>query len=170
MGGIDTSHFTGELKWNAVLSPLRFWQIGLDSVELGSQPLVASSLKAIVDSGTSFLTFPSNVAMEIAQSLGAIRVFGGKYVLPSCDSIPLLPDLTFTINDIAYSLTSKDYTMQLGKVCLVAMMDLDVPEPIGATVILGDVFMRKFYTVFDAGNSKIGIATAVHNTSCSFVI
>ena len=100
--------------------------------------------------------------------LGAIRVFGGRYVIP-CASISLLPDLTFTINKIVYGLTPNDYIIQSGKVCLVAVMELDVPEPIGPTVILGDVFMRKVYTVFDAGNARIGFATAVHNASCAAV-
>jgi mRNA-degrading endonuclease toxin of MazEF toxin-antitoxin module len=29
--------------------------------------------------------------------------------------------------------------------------------------LVGDVFMRKFYTIFDRENDKVGIATAVSN-------
>ena len=167
IGGIDSTHFMGNLSWSPVLTPLRFWQIYLDSVFLGSQQPIVQSSKAIVDSGTSLLTFPSDVAEEIAQSVGAVRVYGGRYIIP-CDALPL-PDLIVTIGGIDFKISSDDYTIKMGKVCLVAIMELDVPEPIGPTIILGDVFLRKYYSVFDAGNARIGFAPAVHNASCAAV-
>ena len=44
--------------------------------------------------------------------------------------------------------------------CLGSLMNMDLKDDM---FLVGDIFMRKYYTVFDRDNDRIGLAKAVHN-------
>jgi hypothetical protein len=158
LGGIDTAKYTGDITWQP-LSAATYWQIALDGISVSGQSY-ASNAKAIVDSGTSLLTGPTAVVAEIAKKIGAKEIIAGEYMV-EC-AYDKLPNLDFTIGGKVYTLTPTDYLIPDGKLCLFAMMGMDIPEPTGPLYILGDVFMRKYYTVWDVANKRVGFANALH--------
>jgi len=155
LGGTDKSHYTGDFSYVNLASE-DYWSIKLDGLKIGGTSMT-STTKAIVDSGTSLLAGPKADVAKIAAKIGAKSLMGKEWTI-DCNADA--PDMTFTIAGKDYTFAKKDYVIASGSTCLFAMMGIDVPAPRGPLWILGDVFMRKYYTVFDWGNKRLGFATA----------
>jgi len=159
LGGADSAHYTGSISWISLLSAT-YWEINLSGFVVGSTDYASGGAKAIVDSGTSVLSGPSDVVAKIAASIGAKEIIAGEYLV-AC-KYDTLPNFVFTIGGGEYTLTPEDYLIPDGELCLLGLLGLDIPSPTGPLFILGDVFMRKYYTVFDSANSRVGFALAHH--------
>ena len=81
-----------------------------------------------------------------------------------------MPELAFEVRGERFVFEPRDYVLHspaaggggLGgdAKCALAFMALDVPPPRGPLWVFGDVWMRKYYTVFDYGTARLGFATA----------
>lgn len=157
-GGIPTDKMAGDITYVDLKSE-DYWRIQLDGVKVNGESYYTGS--AIVDSGTSLLTLPSAALKKFAAAVGAKSSWlsPNEYTV-SCKAS--LPDLTFTIGGNDFTLKGEDYILNAGMgICLLAVQGMDVPAPNGPLMIMGDVFMRQFVTVFDYSQGRIGIAKAL---------
>lgn len=157
-GGYDKSKFKGELQ-KVKLTSATYWEIEIDGLHAGDEP-VDGKASAIVDSGTSLIAIPPSHMETLANMIGATKMFTGQYKV-DCSVIPHLPMVTFKINGNSYPLNGEDYVLQSSSMCLLAFMAFAAEG--GPSYILGDVFMRRYYTVFDYANQEIGFAEALRN-------
>jgi hypothetical protein len=162
-GGIDKSHFTGELV-NVPLISETYWEVSLDKMTYGTQSIISSGQKAIIDSGTSLLAGPKDAVDALAKTAGATLVMGKEYTI-DCAKAATLPSLTVTLGGKDFVLEGSDYVINAGGQCLFAFMGIDVPAPRGPLWIMGDVFMKKYYCVFDYGNKQMRMAPVAKKTT-----
>jgi saccharopepsin len=157
-GGVDKNHYTGELT----KIPLRrkaYWEVDFDAIALGDNVAELENTGIILDTGTSLIALPSTLADLLNKEIGAKKGFTGQYSI-ECDKRDSLPDLTFTLSGHNFTIGPYDYTLEVQGSCISSFMGMDFPEPVGPLAILGDAFLRKWYSVYDLGNSAVGLAKA----------
>eukprot|EP01084_Bolivina_argentea_P256060 430979_1 len=161
MGGVDTSRFTGELKHTPLTSET-YWETHMTKFQIGNNTLVSGPQRIICDSGTSAITAPTEHVSAIAAMLNATQIMPGRYTV-SCAAVPTMPNLQITIGGNVWEISPSDYIDNDEDIeCILLIMGLDVPKPMGPLYIMGDVFMRKVYTIFDVENARLSMAYAVH--------
>ncbi|XP_025043390.2 pepsin A-like [Pelodiscus sinensis] len=146
-GGIDTSYYSGNLIW-IPLSAETYWQINMDSITMNGQTIACSGgCQAIIDTGTSLLAGPpsdvSNINYYIGASNGAV----------SCSSMSSLPEIIFNINGNAFPVPASAYILNDSSSCSSSFESINQ-----GLWILGDVFIRLYYVVFDRANNQVGLA------------
>nr|XP_010349416.2 napsin-A isoform X3 [Saimiri boliviensis boliviensis] len=134
LGGSDPAHYIPPLTFVPVTVPA-YWQIHMERVKVGSGlTLCARGCAAILDTGTSLITGPTEEIQALNTAIGGFPLLAGET----------------TRNGV--------------RLCLSGFQALDVPPPAGPFWILGDVFLGTYVAVFDRGDRKssarVGLARA----------
>ncbi|XP_068589485.1 pepsin A-like [Cebidichthys violaceus] len=155
-GGVDSSHYTGQITW-VPLTSATYWQIQMDSVTINGQVVACSGgCQAIIDTGTSLIVGPSNDINNMNSWVGASTNQYGEATV-NCQNIQSMPEVTFTLNGQAFTLPASAYISQSNYGCSTGFGQG------GSDMlwILGDVFIREFYVIFDSQGQKMGLAKSV---------
>lgn len=154
-GGVEEQYYEGSIKYAPVVRK-GYWEVSLDSFSVGGNDLGIKGTAAI-DTGTSLIALPSAVSDTINQQIGAKKGFRGIYTV-DCEAIPSLPAVTFEFGGHKFPLEAKDYILQTSGGCISPFMGLDLP---GLKLwIVGDAFLRRYYTIYDMGKHRVGFALA----------
>ncbi|XP_074041020.1 uncharacterized protein [Leptinotarsa decemlineata] len=163
LGGSDPELYKGNFTYVPVTRQ-GYWQIKMDYLSLYGLLFCHSNCQAIVDTGTSLIIGPKKDIQDIHQMMVAKPTTGGQYVV-NCRYISTLPHVKFVIGGKTFTLEPSEYILKVisgyTTQCFSPFMGMDIEPPVGPLWILGDVFIRKYYTEFDLGNNRIGLATAV---------
>lgn len=125
--------------------------------------------------GTSLIALPTDIAEMINTQIGAKRGWNGQYTV-DCANVPSMPDLTFTFDGKPYPLKATDYILEVQGTCISSFTGMDINLPGGSLwiigkllfhipllhsineILVGDVFLRRYYTVYDLEKNAVGFA------------
>ena len=155
LGGYDSKYFTGNITW-APVTRKAYWEVAIQKVKLGDEDMDIK-LGGAIDTGTSLIGMPKAQAAKLNSRIGAIKLPTGQYWV-NCTTIDDLPDLSLTMGNKEFKLTAKDYVLNLQGQCISSFMGFDIPAPAGPLWIVGDAFMRSWYTIYDMKNDRVGFA------------
>uniref|UniRef100_A0A915BWS7 Peptidase A1 domain-containing protein n=1 Tax=Parascaris univalens TaxID=6257 RepID=A0A915BWS7_PARUN len=156
--GMDNARYTGHIVWVPLIAE-GYWQIEADAIRVG-HTRVSGPVAAIVDTGTSLIVGPANGVNKIIRALGATQL-DDQFVV-ECSTINSLPSITFTLNGEDFTLTPFDYLFEFNDGgCIVGIESGDASPPMETFWILGDIFIGKYYSIFDHSNKRVGFADAI---------
>jgi len=175
-GGYNAKHLASPLQWAPVADAnLGYWQISLRGVRVDGQPLPLcenGTCRAVLDSGSSLLGVPRSELRTMHRLLA--RVLPEEHGSVDCRGV-LGPSIVFDLGNFSIELTHQDYSRMAPTALLVAggppnhtrdfcraqLLPIDKVRSLGsAFFVMGEPVLRKFYTVYDWGQRRVGFGLA----------
>lgn len=163
-GGIDTETVENEsdIVWIPMKERNGCWAFSITSVFYGDSKLHYQPKYAVVDTASSDLVLADSMFLDfmvyhLNRTLDWSFSSGLQFVEWRCeDGLESFPKFTFNINGYDLVLDPEEYILQAGKSWTILIMDAKRKVDWEDTIIFGVSFLRKYYTIFDIKNSKIG--------------
>jgi len=126
-----------------------YWNVEFAKMTGPNGVVDTTGYKAAIDSGTSLIMGPNSLFAPLLE---------GIVVNEDCSGVDALPDITFTFDTTDYVLKANDYVLRetiLDQTqCIMGIMGAELPSDF-MYVIVGDVFMRPFPTMFNRDTNTV---------------
>uniref|UniRef100_H0XTD3 Peptidase A1 domain-containing protein n=1 Tax=Otolemur garnettii TaxID=30611 RepID=H0XTD3_OTOGA len=156
LGGVDHSYYSGELRW-VPLTKQRHWQVALDSITMNGTVIAChDGCQAILDTGSSVVDGPNEDVLQIQNVIHAQQTYNNMYVI-DCNTTTQLPDVVFVIGGVNYPVPARSYIRKNALGTCISTFNMFSSN----TWILGDVFLRLYFSVYDRANNRVGLAPAI---------
>jgi len=164
LGGVDDQYYTGKfdyfpaVKYEGIIDA--YWLINGDDITVNGETLgvcgglLTQKCQFVVDTGTSIITGSSKKLQPIIDAIGVVN--------PDCSNIDSLPTISFVLGGKNFPLEPEYYVIKIKDDVTGALeceLGMQVLNNAGLW-ILGDPFLRKYYTVFSRDGPSVGFALA----------
>ncbi|KAG1340783.1 hypothetical protein G6F62_005302 [Rhizopus arrhizus] len=163
-GDTNKNHYEGELKY-VPITEKTYWQVDLSLIDVnGTNAMNGTSMPAILDTGTTLIIVPTAISDIIHAAIpGAQYNFFYGWRIPcsladsaSKEAITFYLDgqaFPILIKDLVRARQSSSIVMPANDLCYSGIAEAQIP-----LIILGDTFLRSYYSVYDFGKAQIGLA------------
>lgn len=153
-GGVDDSKYKGDISYTDTVGSKDHWSIPLDDVTVDGAACGFSGKSAFLDTGTSYILIPPDDAKVLHDKIPGAKAQGERNHIIPCNSSA---ELQFSFSGVNYTISPKDYVgSKSGSGCVSTIVG---HEMFGEDVwLVGDVFLKNVYTVFDYDQNRIGLA------------
>lgn len=155
-GAFSEERMGSAITWHAVAKPeTGMWQIVLNDLVVNNAKLdlCRKGCMAAFDTGTAVIGGPTATIKAVIAELD---------VKVDCTNYDKLPLFGFVFGDTTLKLSKEDYVMKTNDGCYTQFFSIDIPPPKGPLMLLGDPFLRRYYTIYDRDSLRIGVAFARH--------
>ncbi|KAK0674461.1 aspartic peptidase domain-containing protein [Cercophora samala] len=164
-GGTDPAKYVGQITYSDVVPEHKQkgeWTIPIEGFSFDGKKAKLNGTKAIIDTGTTYIFgSPVDVAELFKLVPGAqldVKEHYHEFIVP-CDTKTAFK---VTFGGVTYEISAKDWVAQINdEKCLSRIYGyIELPDFRPGEWIIGDVFLKNVYSVFDAdnGNMRIGFA------------
>jgi len=172
LGSIDATRYTGPIAYMP-LTQQSWWTVNLNGIQVGAQNQIATNVfeSAIIDSGSSLIVGPNEAIVAIIDAIessgvSVIMTNGGSSFFVACNADLPAVNITMSGSDYQqYHFTIPGSALLIpdsGYYCQLALQGKSSSSNF-ADWIMGDPILRMFYTVYDYGNSRVGLAVPSSN-------
>ena len=166
IGGLDERLYQGQLTWANLTPPAdQWWAAPADTIQLEGLPqldLCPQGRCAVVPA-TNSPYFIVSEAQEraINEALGGVDIGQPGAAGLDCTTLYKLPTLRIAVGGRNMEMGPLEYTFVLrfdGGLQMCVSGFIGVPGVDDHTMLLGTLFMQKFYIAFDRENDRLGFA------------
>lgn len=115
IGGVDPTHYMGNMHLFSVVPFSSHWEIRMESVSVPMEDFSCGPFNAYIDTGSTFIMGPNEIVRKLhVEALHMMKINGMEYYWISCPKVHLMPTIGFTFKDtnghyIKYTLHPKHY-------------------------------------------------------------
>ncbi|KAJ5529897.1 hypothetical protein N7527_003290 [Penicillium freii] len=153
-GGVDTTKFDGTISYTRTNE--KIWSIPMDDAYVNGQGCNFTGKSATIDTGTTYLLIPpadAKTLFSLVPHSSQQPSNPNNYLIP-CNSTATIE---FEFSGVKYNVSPKDYVGNAesdgSAYCISTIVGY---ASNGANWLVGDVFLKNVYTVFDFDNGQIG--------------
>ncbi|KAK4186248.1 aspartic peptidase domain-containing protein [Podospora australis] len=159
-GYIDKDRYIGDIHYTPLVPDAQYWQLNFTGIHVEPQNVwYLYQWTAIVDTGTSLMLLSDNIVKYYYTMVPEAKqdaFTGGLWVYPC--NISRLPDFDLGFGDHVVTVPGKymNYTTLTNDptTCMGGLQSFGTDD----FGILGDIFLKATYTVFDIAKGRVGFA------------